>query len=312
MDEGLRASDADRDRAAAQLQIHFAAGRLGRGELEDRLTAALRAVTIGDLHRVLADLPELAPAPRRYGSLERGYRRLLAFYPPAYRRVHGEEMLAVLLTAAPEGKLRPGLAEAADLIAGAVRVWCQPSHGRVGRRGVLALARAGAVLGLLAGTAYTAVNPPLPTSKAFVIVMASAPRHQFIGRLRLGFENTQVVLARAAPAVRSAMSEQALRSAVQISHECFGHDPESPVSCNIAQISAQAATAGQADRAASAVAHSYAAYVGLRNSLWVVPASVVSGTSLLLDALETGGLGALVGATGAAALGSPGRRFRMT
>jgi hypothetical protein len=73
MDYGLRASDADRNRAAAQLQAHFAAGRLTLSELDDRLTVALRAVTIGDLRRALADLPE--PAPRRNGSLERGYRR---------------------------------------------------------------------------------------------------------------------------------------------------------------------------------------------------------------------------------------------
>ena len=65
---------------------------------------ALRAATSGDLRRALAGLPEPTPVLQRDGSLERGYRRLLAFYPAAYRRVHGEEMLAVLMTAAPEGK----------------------------------------------------------------------------------------------------------------------------------------------------------------------------------------------------------------
>lgn len=61
--------------------------------------------------------------------LERGYRRLLVFYPAAHRRAHEEEMLAVLMTQAPEGKRRPGLAEAADLLLGALRVRCQPSCG---------------------------------------------------------------------------------------------------------------------------------------------------------------------------------------
>src|SRR5207302_7906103 len=61
-------------------------------------------------------------------ALERGYRRLLVFYPAAYRRIHEEEMLAVLMTAAPGGKRRPGIAEAADLILGALRVRCQPSR----------------------------------------------------------------------------------------------------------------------------------------------------------------------------------------
>jgi hypothetical protein len=62
-------------------------------------------------------------------GLERGYRRLLACYPAAHRRVHQEEMLAVLMTQAPAGKRRPGIAEAADLLLGALRVRCQPSSG---------------------------------------------------------------------------------------------------------------------------------------------------------------------------------------
>ena len=135
MDDRFRISDADRDRVAATLRDHFAAGRLTSEELDERLTAMLNAKTFGDLHRVLADLPEPAPVLRQAGSLppgcgglERGYRRLLFFYPAWYRRVHEEEMLAVLVTAAPEGKRRPGIAEAADLIWGALRVRCQPSR----------------------------------------------------------------------------------------------------------------------------------------------------------------------------------------
>jgi len=66
--------------------------------------------------------------PPEAGRLERGYRRLLVFFPAPYRRVHEEEMLAVLMTAAPGGKRRPGIAEAADLILGALRVRCQPQR----------------------------------------------------------------------------------------------------------------------------------------------------------------------------------------
>jgi hypothetical protein len=62
------------------------------------------------------------------GALERGYRRLLALYPAQYRRVHEEEMLAVLMTAAPGGTRRPGISEAADLILGALRIRCQPQR----------------------------------------------------------------------------------------------------------------------------------------------------------------------------------------
>jgi hypothetical protein len=48
--------------------------------------------------------------------LERRYRRLLAFYPKAFRREHEQEMLAVLMAAATEGRKRPRLAESVDLL----------------------------------------------------------------------------------------------------------------------------------------------------------------------------------------------------
>jgi DNA-binding PadR family transcriptional regulator len=51
------ASDADRERAVASLRDHFAAGRLTRAELDERLTVALSARTAGDLRRLMADLP---------------------------------------------------------------------------------------------------------------------------------------------------------------------------------------------------------------------------------------------------------------
>lgn len=64
MDEHIRASDADRDRVTARLQEHFAAGRLTRDELDERITAVLHAKTFGELRPPLADLPEPVPAPR--------------------------------------------------------------------------------------------------------------------------------------------------------------------------------------------------------------------------------------------------------
>jgi hypothetical protein len=140
MDDRFRVTDADRDHATALLREHFAAGRLTAGELDDRLTAALRAVTSGDLRRALAGLPGCPVAPQAHrvppqARLERGYRRLLAFYPAAHRRVHEEEMLAVLMTQAPAGKRRPGIAEAADLLLGALRIRCQPPGGDMAEPG---------------------------------------------------------------------------------------------------------------------------------------------------------------------------------
>jgi hypothetical protein len=49
-------------------------------------------------------------------ALERGYRRLLAWYPTWHRQAHGEEMIGVLLAAAPGDRRRPGLGETLNII----------------------------------------------------------------------------------------------------------------------------------------------------------------------------------------------------
>jgi hypothetical protein len=65
MDDRIRVSDADRDHVTARMRDHFAQGRLTPDELDERLSAALSAKTVGDLRRIMADLPEPAPvAPR--------------------------------------------------------------------------------------------------------------------------------------------------------------------------------------------------------------------------------------------------------
>ena len=62
MDDHFRVSDADRDRAVAMLRVHFAAGRLTAGDLDERLAVALNSKTFGDLRPVLAGPP--APPSR--------------------------------------------------------------------------------------------------------------------------------------------------------------------------------------------------------------------------------------------------------
>jgi hypothetical protein len=54
---GLRVSDADRDRAIAELSGHFQAGRLTADEHEERMSRALQARTAGDLAELFTDLP---------------------------------------------------------------------------------------------------------------------------------------------------------------------------------------------------------------------------------------------------------------
>ena len=69
----LRASDEERDRAAAEIRAHFAAGRLSDEELNERLDAIYKARTQGDLRTLRSDLPALAgtPDPARAELAER-------------------------------------------------------------------------------------------------------------------------------------------------------------------------------------------------------------------------------------------------
>jgi hypothetical protein len=55
----VRASDADRDAAAAALGEHFAQGRLTLDELDARLDATLTATTHGELSQAAWDQPDL-------------------------------------------------------------------------------------------------------------------------------------------------------------------------------------------------------------------------------------------------------------
>jgi hypothetical protein len=55
-------------------------------------------------------------------KLERAYGRLIRFYPRSFRRENTEEIIAVLLATAREDQRRPSIAEAADLLRGALRM----------------------------------------------------------------------------------------------------------------------------------------------------------------------------------------------
>jgi hypothetical protein len=64
----LRASDAERERVVAFLREHALLGRLTDDELEDRIGLAYASVTVGDLERLISDLPRASrpsPAPAR-------------------------------------------------------------------------------------------------------------------------------------------------------------------------------------------------------------------------------------------------------
>ena len=58
-DPRIRASDTDRDRVAALLREHHAAGRLTAEEFHERMDRALEARTLGELDELLTDLPAI-------------------------------------------------------------------------------------------------------------------------------------------------------------------------------------------------------------------------------------------------------------
>jgi hypothetical protein len=71
-DPRIRASDADRDRVAAMLREHHAAGRLTAEEFHERMDRALEAKTLGELDELMTDLPAIDLYQLPDASLRRG------------------------------------------------------------------------------------------------------------------------------------------------------------------------------------------------------------------------------------------------
>ncbi len=61
-------------------------------------------------------------------GLEARYRRLLRWYPAEHRAVHDQEMLGVLMSGSEPDQDRPGLAESANLLLGALRIRLRPGR----------------------------------------------------------------------------------------------------------------------------------------------------------------------------------------
>src|SRR5579859_5443250 len=85
----VRAGDTDRERAAADLREHFAAGRLSEAELGQRLDAAYAATTLGELDTLRADLPDPRPLPATASPRS-----------PARRRIYQDAGAVVLVNVA--------------------------------------------------------------------------------------------------------------------------------------------------------------------------------------------------------------------
>jgi len=84
------------------------------------------------------------------GGLERGYRRLLRWYPPSYRDRHEEEILGVLMAAAQPGQRRPSAREYLDLLWSALKIRIRMTlRGADSQPWAAALALVGVLLPLL-------------------------------------------------------------------------------------------------------------------------------------------------------------------
>ncbi len=118
--------------------------------------------------------------------LERRYRRLLLCYPRAYRRERADEIVGTLLELAPEGRTRPTLREAFNLVRHGLRA----RLGRPASRTVVVWAGLTAVLcGLFAAAAGTRLGweaaRPLPSEQEALAVFTDVlPGHR-IDRLQL-------------------------------------------------------------------------------------------------------------------------------
>ena len=119
----LRASDAERERVITFLREHALLGRLSDDELEERIGLAYASVTVGDLERLIADLPRsqragTRPAPRpqparRHHGPPSGHHRHHG-PPPA---LIGVGIVALLLTGLPFAMLGVAFALVAAVVA---------------------------------------------------------------------------------------------------------------------------------------------------------------------------------------------------
>jgi hypothetical protein len=79
---GLRVGTAEREKAAAALGEHFAAGRLEVDEYDERVARAFSAKTVGDLAVLFTDLPRpvplAPPTPPRVRRADRGVLQVAA------------------------------------------------------------------------------------------------------------------------------------------------------------------------------------------------------------------------------------------
>lgn len=105
-------------------------------------------------------------------GLEERYERLLRWYPPAHREMHGEEMLGVLMEASEPGRRRPSVREALDLARGGLVIRARRLRVDADTLAVLSLVAPlvlliGTVIGLHEVAWFVLFGPEVPPWQAF-------------------------------------------------------------------------------------------------------------------------------------------------
>ncbi|MEU6072448.1 hypothetical protein [Micromonospora sp. NPDC047074] len=117
--------------------------------------------------------------PTNGDLLARRYRRLLFCHPRAYRRARADEMVGVLLDAAPAGRTRPTAREAANLIRHGLRCRLgRPASRTVAAWATLAAVVCGLFSAAVAARAAWETARPLPgRAETAALVAAALPGH---------------------------------------------------------------------------------------------------------------------------------------
>ncbi|ARQ68841.1 DUF1707 SHOCT-like domain-containing protein [Streptomyces marincola] len=122
----VRASDADRDRIADILREALAEGRLDPDEHSERVEAVFRSKTMGELERLIADLPAGQRTANGPQFMPGPYRPAPPPYPHQVRAPHGPpaanatNVVAVLSGTARQGRWRvPGRVNVVAVCGGA-------------------------------------------------------------------------------------------------------------------------------------------------------------------------------------------------
>ncbi|MFH9265397.1 DUF1707 domain-containing protein [Streptomyces sp. NPDC017546] len=113
--DGIRASDADRDRIADILREAMAEGRLTADEHGERIDLVYRAKTVGELQPLIRDLPAPSGSPARPGSEPYAY-------GPENDDGPADNLVAVFSSATRKGRWRVGGRTNAFALFGSVEI----------------------------------------------------------------------------------------------------------------------------------------------------------------------------------------------